>query len=387
MKKLTHLIIALVTSLTCISQVTTKIEGDIYSLDFNNVEFAVDASRGAKVRSLKVNNTEFLVQEEESSDYLWGSTLWPAPQGDWGWPPENYFPTIEDGQYAAQVSETTLSFESIDEWDMIFTKEFSANEADTSISITYTMTNTGNDARTNALWELTRPHVNGLTFWPTGPGGAWEDLATSVVEQGDYSWLDIDAETRRGLKFKADGSDGWFAHVDANRTLLLKTFDDVDQNDFANNEGELELWIAGAYIELENLSAAQTLQPNDKLTYELKWYVREVPADISVEVGSTALLNFVNEIINAEPIVSVNNEMALTCRAYPNPTNEAIHFNWGEDYNNVAQLKIYDALGRLQLSQVINKETAVNIKELNSGILFYSIQINNEFVNGRFVKE
>lgn len=387
MKRLTQLILALAIGITTMAQVTTDVDGDIYSLNFNDIEFQVDASRGAKVRSLKLNGTEFLVQEEESRDYLWGATLWPAPQSSWGWPPENYFPNIEDGLYTAQVSETTMSFESIDEWDMIFTKSFSANESDTSISIIYTMTNTGDSERTNALWELTRPHVNGLTFWPTGPDGTWGQLASSVVEQGDFSWLDIDAETRSELKFFADGADGWFAHVDANRTLFVKTFEDVDAADFADGEGEMELWISGNYIELENLSATKNLQPNEVLTYELKWYVRELPAEISAEVGSTALVNYVRKMLGESPIVSVGDAQVFECTAYPNPAANQIQFNWSQKFGSSAKVDIYDAIGRLQLSAVIDKGTPINIEELKSGVMFYSIKVDDEVVNGRFIKD
>lgn len=387
MNKLTLFITALFVVFNAMSQVIPEVDGDIYSLNFKNIEFEVDASRGAKVRSLKLNGNEFLVSEDESPGFLWGSTLWTAPQNEWPgrWPPP--FPTIEDGAYTAQVSETTISFESIDEWDMIFAKEFSANEQDTSLSITYSMKNTGDSQRTNALWELTRSHVNGLTFWPTGPAGTWGELASSVIEQGDYSWLDVNAETRNGLKFFADGAEGWFAHVDANRTLFVKAFEDVDAADFAEGEGELELWISGAYIELENLSAAKTLAPNDVLTYELKWYVRELPAEIPVEVGSTALINYVRKMLGASPIVSAQNSLEHECIAYPNPAANKIQFNWSQKFGSTAKIEIYDAIGRLQLSTFFDKGTLINIEELKTGVMFYSIEVDNEKFNGKFIKQ
>ncbi len=65
---------------------TPQQEGSVFSLEVGNLEFKVDSMYGAKVSSLTIDGFEFLVTSDlVSSDYLWGATLWPSPQKEWGW--------------------------------------------------------------------------------------------------------------------------------------------------------------------------------------------------------------------------------------------------------------------------------------------------------------
>jgi len=359
-------------------------EGSMYTLNFKNILFKVDTAAGGKITSFQIDGNEFLVPKLNDADFLYGATLWPAPQS-WPWPPP--FTEIEDGTYTASVENNKLSLESVDEMDMKFIKSFWANESDTSININYCMVNTGSNQRRNALWELSRPPVNGLTFWPTGPGGTWGDLASSVVEQNNHSWLNIDAETRRNLKFFADGAKGWFAHVDANRNLYIKTFTDVNKADFAEGEGELELWIANDYIELESLSAAQTLNTNDTLHYNLKWYLRKLPESITAEIGSAELLALVNSTINNEETSIALSPESIDYCVYPNPAYQNIYFSWTLKNQESASINIYNTTGQLCIASTITKNNSLNITKLNSGIYFYTILLNNKLKSGRFIKE
>lgn len=361
-----------------------EVDGSIYSLSFNGVAIKVDADRGAKVRSLTVNGTEFLVSEETSSGFLWGAALWVAPQNEWGWPP--LFMEIEDGPYTASINDNVMQFVSVDEYDMQFTKAFWANSVDTSIRIKYTMEYTGAGSRTNALWELVRPPVNGVTFWPTGPGGTWGDLAKWVFEDGNYSWIDIDATADDNAKFFADGADGWMAHVDANRTLFIKKWNDVAQDDFANGEGEIELWIANNYIELETLSTAKELNTGEKLNYEMIWFIRQLPESVDVEVGSESLLAYVNTVLgNVSSSVLAKHEIDVN--VYPNPASEIIQLSWSLSKAETATFTLYNAIGMQVLQQNIIREQGVSLENLASGVFMYVLELNGEAVTGKIVVE
>lgn len=365
------------------AQVVPQVDGSIYSLTFKNIEFKVDASRGAKISSLALSGNEFLVSEAESSGFLWGSALWTAPQNEWGWPPP--FMELEDGDYTGSITDNKIILESVEELDMQFVKTFWANESDTSISIKYTLKNVGDASYTKALWELTRPPVNGLTFWPTGPGGTWGDLASSVVENGNYSWLDIDAEPRSGLKFFADGAEGWFVHVDADRRLFVKVFEDVDQADFASEEGELELWIADDYIELENIGALQTLAAGESFDYDVKWYFRELPESMSVEVGSNELISYVNTMLSSGG-TNVSPEIMNTHQVYPNPANNQITIKWGDSDQHSAYLRIYNVIGDEVLSKRIKQNQSISISNLPNGVYMYTVQTTKALFKGKLVK-
>lgn len=274
-------------------------DGDLYSFRFENIYFEVDAEHGAKVSSLRINGNEFLFTAGQTEDFLWGSTLWPAPQNEMPWPPPML---LDDGRYTPEMENNRMQFTSQVDEDLLgnelrFVKRFRADESDASVTLHYQLVNRSDEAITKALWELTRVPVNGLSFWPTGESGVWGELSDAVVEAHGHSWIDIDAEPRRNLKFFADGSGGWFAHLDADGRMLIKTFEDVSPSEFADGEGEIELWIADDYIELENQSATETLQNGEALSYEVKWFLRELPDDVDTEPGNPGLLEFVHDVI------------------------------------------------------------------------------------------
>lgn len=378
-------------SLSNAQTVKPEVNGDIYSLTFNNLKFKVDASAGAKVSSYKIDGDEFLVTEEDLPGFLWGAVLWPAPQSEFGWPPPK---ELDDGQYTGAIEGNVIKLTSpidVDKNDneMQFIKSIWSDNNDASISFDYELINKSSSTITKALWELTRVPVNGLTFWPTGPGGAWGDLASSVVDEAGHSWLDIDAETRRGVKFFADGKDGWFAHVDKDRHLYIKSFDDVDRADFADGEAELELWIADAYVELENLSAAVTLNSEETMNYEVKWHLRHLPNNISIEVGNTELTDYVKGVLDGTippaPPASIESISALNHSLYPNPASDKVYLEMREGESN-AVVKIYDVAGALQLTAEVSNGNPIDISNFSEGMYLYSIELNSGVENGRFLK-
>lgn len=376
------------TSIIKSQTVTPEVNGSIYSFSFNNLELLIDAEEGAKVSSFKINGSEFLVTSSGDGDYLYGSTAWPAPQSEFGWPPPM---ELDAGSYTGSIDGNVITLTSpIDvdgnENEMQFTKSFWADNADTSITINYSLINKGSSQITKAVWELTRPPVNGITFWPTGPAGTWGDLASSVVEQNNYSWIDIGNESRSDLKFFADGSQGWFAHVDSDNRLFVKTFDDVNQADFANGEAEIELWIAGNYIELENIGAAGTLNTDEKVDYKVKWYLRELPSNIIASIGNQDLVNYVNNIVGGATGINPENEFDKIT-AYPNPTKSTVTFNL--DSKNAANinLKIMDMLGTEHLSTNMVNSKTIDLSHLPSGIYVYVISSNKITEKGKIIKE
>ncbi len=112
-------------------------DGSLFSLEVGNLVFTVDSAYGAKVSSFTLDGTEFLVTSEMvSTDYLWGATLWPSPQSEWGW--ENPNKLIWDHEeYNASIDGDTMSFKgknvSVDKGDSFyFIKNFWASSIDTT---------------------------------------------------------------------------------------------------------------------------------------------------------------------------------------------------------------------------------------------------------------
>ena len=96
-------------------------------------------------------------------------------------------------------------------------------------------------------------------------------LASACEEINDHTWYERETEDGFNLKFFANSRDGWFAHVDDFDRLYIKTFEEVDQSEFAKGEGEIELWVADEDIQLENQSAYIDIPDQGHLDYMVKW--------------------------------------------------------------------------------------------------------------------
>lgn len=276
--------------------------GSCYSLTFAGQTFEVNAEKGARVTTFSIGDSNIIKQINGTDANSWGSVVWPAPQSEFNWPPPRL---INNGAYSASIVGNAMTFTSEPDKDrknnqMQIIKSFRANESDTSVSVKYSLINKGTSPIKKAIWEITRVPLNGISFWPTGSAGTWGALASSVQTSGDYSWINISKEPRRRLKFFADGAQGWFAHIDESNRLLVKTFEDVDSADFADGEGEIELWIAENFIELETLGVARTLNTDDALHYEAKWILRQLPEWVNPGIGDEVLIDFVKWAITGK---------------------------------------------------------------------------------------
>ncbi|NJM14076.1 MAG: hypothetical protein HC896_00600 [Bacteroidales bacterium] len=88
------------------ADVPPQVDGDLYSIAFNNMYFEADASFGGRISSFKLNDKELLFDNRNYSDpILWGSTLWDSPQSAWGWPPAK---TLDSEPYTASISENKI---------------------------------------------------------------------------------------------------------------------------------------------------------------------------------------------------------------------------------------------------------------------------------------
>ena len=391
---LTSLLFFLAVSNLSAQSVPPQQEGSLFSLEVGNLLLTVDSTHGAKASSLTLDGTEFMVTSEMvSSDFLWGATLWPSPQSEWNWNNPNKL-VWDHEEYTASIEADTMAFTgqevSVDNGDSFyFIKNFWASSADTTFSMRYSMINTTGKTIKKALWELTRVPVGGLTFWPSGPGGTWGKLAPACEEINDHTWYERESEDGTGLKFFADGKDGWFAHVDDFGSLYIKTFEDVDRSEFADGEGELELWVADEYIELENQSACRNIAPNEQLDYEVKWYLRPLPDNIEVTPGNMELVEYVNWVISdrTTPPTSMNPlENKPTARIYPNPVKHTLQVRLKASPNKTIQYSVVNIQGKIVKKGDLSSGT-IDVSDLINGIYVLQLETEKEILRNKIVIE
>jgi hypothetical protein len=264
--------------------------------EFGSTRFVIAPTDGARITEFSYDGQNVLVPST-GGDNDWGSTFWTSPQAAWttdGWPPED---AINLATYSASLVGTTVTLTSaasaLGSSTVTITKAVTPNLAVDAIDIVYTITNTGTAAVDVAPWEISRVATAGISFFPLGTEGptqAPNNNALAFTSNGGLEWFEessqtYDAATNGGNhKSYADGAEGWLAHASSSGLLFVKTFADIGASATAPDHGEIELYSAGAYVEVENQGSTMSLAGGASLSYAVRWAIR--PATAGVAVGA-----------------------------------------------------------------------------------------------------
>ena len=276
--------------------------GNVFSFQFGDTLFAVDANHGGRIVTFSLSGRNILTGPAvDPANY--GSTFWSSPQSDWSWPPvaaidsASYTPNLDGA--VLSLSGATAPFPLL---GLAVEKKFSADSETGVVTVAYTVANRGSQARQVAPWEITRVAAGGLTFFPMGEGGPRkgpQDLLDPTIVDG-VAWFAYDAAAiTADQKLFADGLEGWIAHVDGD-LLLVKSFGDTLPAQAAPGEAEIELYANAAhtYVEVENQGAYITLAPGATTTWTVRWMLRKLDlAATPVAVGSAPLVDFVRSLV------------------------------------------------------------------------------------------
>lgn len=278
--------------------VVPKADGDRFSFSMGGVYFEVDAKVGARISSLKLDGVEFMYVDRSALN--WGSTFWPSPQAPWFWPPPE---TLDSARYTGGVKGAAAVLKSGRDrrTGLVFTKEFRADDGDTSVTITYKIRNVADTVARVAPWAITRVLPGGLTFYPKGQGADTGLLAPMLKQAGGALWFDYTAQKipdDDAQAYSDGGPGGWLAHATQSGLVLVKTFADVPEAAQPKGEREIELYTdpKKAYQEIEHQGPMQALKPGASSTWTVKWFLRRLPAGARKKVGDEKLLKFVEAI-------------------------------------------------------------------------------------------
>jgi hypothetical protein len=282
------------------SPVLPVAKGSLFSFQFGDTQFAIDASLGGRIVTFALPGGNILTGPAVDPGNF-GSTFWSSPQSDWGWPPP---PEIDSAPYAAQVKGSVLALAGTPAAAMglAVEKTFSADAQSGVVTVGYTMRNCGAQTRRAAPWEITRVGAGGLTFFPMGEGEPRkgpQDLLKPILRDG-LAWFAYDAAAiPADQKLFADGREGWIAHVDGD-LLLVKSFADISPSQAAPGEAEIEIYANAAhtYVEVENQGAYVELAPGAAATWSVRWILRKLDlASTPARPGSAVLVNLVRSLV------------------------------------------------------------------------------------------
>ena len=143
---------------------------------------------GGRVLSFSYDQKEILTQSTEHENF--GSTLWTAPQSDWGWPP---FDVLDNQEYKVKKigNKLKMTSEPDPKSGFQFGKTWQAMK-NNSIRIEYLIKNISGKAKSVGPWEVTRVPSGGLAFFPEGGRGKVpeSDLKPNL-EKDDIKWISI----------------------------------------------------------------------------------------------------------------------------------------------------------------------------------------------------
>lgn len=270
--------------------------GGKYVLEFGGNLLEVTASAGGRVTAWSSGGTNILTGPAVNATN-YGSTFWTSPQSQWNWPPPV---GLDDSAYTGSVSCTTITMVSatvtFGTTSYVVTKRYSPDFTRQAVDIQYSVKNVGGASISIAPWEISRVAPNGLTFFPTGE--IYTSTQIAYQNQGGVTWMDYASAigSGAGKKLFADGASGWMAHAGSG-LVFVKSFTDVPKAQQAPGEAEVEMYLDPAYEEVETQGAYVAVASQATLSWSVKWYLRPVPGAVSVAVGSSSLVSFVQGLV------------------------------------------------------------------------------------------
>ena len=269
--------------------------GDRWIFLRDDTVLELDPTRGARVARFALGEVELLT-DASVNPTNWGATFWTSPQSAWGWPP---VAAIDTEPYTATTDGGTLVLTSGDAalGDTTISVEKRVSLGPSAVTLAYTVRNIGDTPVSTAGWEVARVPTGGLTFFRAGASVASTVGSFPYTKQGGVVWFDGAAPRSGDAKLVADGTGGWLAHV-ADRVLFLERFADLAPAEQAPGEGEIELFAASDYVELENQGALTTIAPGEGVTHTVRWSAVPLPEEVHAEVGNAALVAFVERTLS-----------------------------------------------------------------------------------------
>jgi hypothetical protein len=266
------------------------------------LELVVDPKRSGHALRFTIEGKNVLAGPALIPD-AFGTSFWPSPRSDWS----GAAPAELDGEpYGAELEGGALVLKSKPsaKLGLSVIKRYQLDTARRAVEVAYTLVNVSERSRKVAPWEIHRvPAGAGLTFYPSAQQ-LYPQSTLKLSAWGPVTWFahDQPREPKPLMSF-ADGAEGWLAYVTGG-VLLVKAFGDTPEAAHAPGEGEIEIYAdydvsskQHRYVELGQQGPYAEIPPGGSTTWNVRWFLRKLPASIAAKSGNPELVGFVRGVI------------------------------------------------------------------------------------------
>ena len=247
---------------------------------------SIDTAGGRLTHFSSLNRQHCEVLKSKGIQY--GSTVWPSPQADWGWPPPSALDSDDYMQNSADTDSARLSSHICQQTYWSLDKQYAISQ--NSLKLDYRITNEHPNARDVAVWEISR-HYAYPVFFQAKTISINGEVAPDTVLQDSHG-LTLYRYQRQlaqqkdahaaGHKLFAHGSSGFLMQILPD-VIFVKRFSAITEEQAARGEAGIEIYGHGdpnePYIELEHQNECALLAPGDHHQLNSVWNL-VFPADI-----------------------------------------------------------------------------------------------------------
>ena len=282
-------------------------DGDRLVIAQDQVRMEILPAVAGRIVSFKWGQQELVLPHLQDKPKDTGTVLWSSPQSEWGWPPRE---VLDSQAYELDTRSGQLVLTSgIDsKTGYQFSKTYTP-AGNNAIAATYRIYNRGTRAKQVAALEVTRLPPAGEVVFPVGDtaplNGIFYPLDVSL-ERG-LCWFKYQAKKIRDdhHKIMLDGREGWVAYRRGDY-VLVKIFEDLPPEAIIEGEREIELFahIDLTFIEIKQQGAAETLAPDEFLTWTVVWHGFKLPEALRDQHNPELLADAVRQQLRQAQLIA-----------------------------------------------------------------------------------